>query len=467
MVRTWMKTCLMVVMMLLLAATIVFAGGEQEAKEEGAVSEEGFNWRKHEGTTIRFVVEANVADEFILGELIPEFEAQTGIKVNYDNVAATQARQKAAVELSGRSTSIDGFMTLPMVVGRQFWLSGYIEPLDDYVDNPNLTHEGYDFHNDFTEALRDTSRRYFDDNLGCIPLFPQTQILYYMPEYFEEYGLDSPPETLQDMEAAAKKIAQDTDNDGELDQFGVVWRGRGEQAVTQLSYYLYTMGGTWRTEDGCCNLTSPNCINALDFYGRMLREYGPPGAVNAGHVEAQALFMQGNVAMYTDTANRRGLFEDESRSKLAGRLGYSTIPKYNGNVQMMLPLNAYFMSAFSEKKEAAWLFIQWMTSKETLLKIQKKGFISPRVSSWESEEYRSMEDHQDWADAVLFGLKTGLPLNVPEVTAVSEAREIIGKAIQASILGRDVQASAEEACKAWNELMIRTGDLPSDTKCPH
>jgi multiple sugar transport system substrate-binding protein len=458
------RSLTILIVLFTLTAFLVYAGGKQETKKTQAAAE-GFSWTKYSGTNIRFVVETNVADEFLLENLIKPFEEKTGITVTYDNVAATQARQKAAVELSARSASLDGFMTLPNVVGRQFWLSGYIEPLDDYVNDPNLTQPGYDF-NDFTPALRDISRRYFDGELGCIPLFPQTQILYYVKDYFEKYGIPAPPETLQDMEAAAKKITQDTNKDGEIDQFGVVWRGRDEQAVTQLSYYLFTMGGKWRDENGCCNLTAPECVQALDFYGRMLRNYGPPGAVNAGHVEAQALFMQGNAAMYSDTSNRRGLFEDASKSKLAGRLGYSTIPKYNGHVQMMLPLNGYFLSAYSQKKEAAWQYVQWMTNKENCLKIQLAGFVSPRVSSWESEEYRSAEDHQDWADAVLFGLRTGLPLNVPEVIAVSEARAIIGKAIQSSILGMDVEKAAQEACRSWNELLKKTGDLPSNAKCP-
>jgi hypothetical protein len=54
----------------------------------------------------------------------------------------------------------------------------------------------------------------------------------------------------------------------------IILRGLGYEAVTQLSYYLYTMGGSWQDDKGRCNLTSPESLQALDFYGRMLGSTG-------------------------------------------------------------------------------------------------------------------------------------------------------------------------------------------------
>jgi hypothetical protein len=93
------------------------------------------------------------------------------------------------------------------------------------------------------------------------------------------------------------------------------------------------------------------------------------------------------------------------------------------------------------------------------LQLHLKGSASPRVSTWERPEYRRQDRHPDWTEATMFGIRTGLPLNVPDVVAANEARTIIGQAIQASILGQDVKRAAQQACEEWNALLKKTGDL--------
>lgn len=417
-----------------------------------------FNWRKYEGQSVRLLGETLPATPYIREKIIPEFTAKTGIKVLYEDYPHKQLRQKLAVELAGRSQTLDLYMTLPMVVGRQFWKSGFIEALDKYLSDPTLTAPGYDY-GDFALVVTGICRRYFDGKTGCIAFSPQTQILYWRKDMFARAGLQGPPQTLAEMEAAAAKIMELPET-AEGKVYGVILRGAGYDAVTQLSYYLYTLGGSWQDEKGRCNLTSPEGIHALDFYGRMLRKYGPPGAVKMTDIEVQSLFAQGRGALYTDIATRATVMEDPSRSKVAGKVGYAKIPAGpGGKRQMMLPINGIYLSPFSARKEAAWLFMQFLTSKESLMALHLRGNASPRISTWESPEYKRQDKHPDWSEATLFGIRTGLPLNVPDVEAVGEARTIIGQAIQASILGQDVKKAAQQACDEWNAVLRKTGDL--------
>jgi len=417
-----------------------------------------FHWRRFEGQAVRFLGETIPATPYIRDRVVPEFTARTGIRVVYEDYPHKQLRQKVAVELAARSQSLDAYMTLPMVVGRQYWRAGFIEPLDRYLADPALTAPDYDFA-DFTPAVVAICRRYFEGRTGCIAFSPQTQILYWRKDVFARAGLKGPPETLAEMEAAAARVMELPEGpEGKV--YGVILRGAGYDAVTQLSYYLYTLGGTWQDERGRCALTSPQGIQALDFYGRMLRKYGPPGAVKLTDIEAQSLFAQGRAAMYTDIATRAAVMEDPSRSRVAGQVGYAKIPAGpGGKRQMMLPINGVYISPFSARKEATWLFLQFLTSKETLLALHLRGSASPRLSSWESPEYRRQDRRPDWTEATLYGIRTGLPLNVPDVEAVGEARNIIGQAIQASILGQDVRRAAEQACEEWNVVLRKTGDL--------
>ncbi len=416
------------------------------------------NWRRFDGQTLRLLGETVPATPLIREKILPAFTARTGLKVVYEDYIHRQLRQKMAIELAAKSPSLDVYMTLPMVVGREYWKAGFIEPLDRFLRDATLTAPDYDY-DDLSPAVRQICARYFEGKTGCVAFSPQTQILFWRKDVFARAGLAGPPRTLADMEAAAAKIMELPDGpEGKV--YGVILRGAGYDAVTQLSYYLYTLGGAWQDERGRCTLTSPEGIQALDFYGRILRKYGPPGAVKTTDIESQSLFAQGRAAMYTDIATRAAVFEDPGRSKVAGKLGYARIPAGpTGKRQMMLPINGLFVSAFSARKEAAWLLVQYLTSKEVQLQLHLKGSASPRVSTWETPEYKRQDTHPDWTEATLFGIRTGLPLNVPDVTAANEARTIIGQAIQASVLGQDVRRAAQQACEEWNVLLKKTGDL--------
>jgi multiple sugar transport system substrate-binding protein len=416
------------------------------------------NWRRFDGQTLRFLSETVPATPLIREKILPDFTARTGIKVVYEDYIHRQLRQKMAVELAARSSALDVYMTLPMVVGREYWKAGFIEPLDRFVKDPAATAADYEY-DDLSPAVRQTCARYFDGKIGCVAFSPQTQILFWRKDVFARAGLPGPPQTLAEMEQAAAKIMELPDGpEGKV--YGIILRGAGYDAVTQLSYYLYTLGGSWQDDRGRCNLTAPEGIEALDFYGRMLRKHGPPGAVKTTDIESQSLFAQGRAAMYTDIATRQAVFEDPARSRVAGKIGYAKIPAGpGGKRQMMLPINGLFISPFSQKKDAAWLLVQYLTGKDVALQLHLKGSASPRVSTWERPEYRRQDRHPDWTEATMFGIRTGLPLNVPDVVAANEARTIIGQAIQASILGQDVKRAAQQACEEWNALLKKTGDL--------
>jgi multiple sugar transport system substrate-binding protein len=440
----------------LVGSVLTIAIGAGLAGVEAAAAD--VTWRRFEGQTVRFLGETIPASPFLREKILPDFTAKTGIKVVYEDYIHRQLRQKMAVEMAAKSPNLDVYMTLPMVVGREYWKSGFIEPLDRFLKDPSLTASDYDY-DDLSPAVRAICARYFEGKTGCVAFSPQTQILYWRKDVFARAGLQGPPQTLAEMEAAAARIMELPDGpEGKV--YGIILRGAGYDAVTQLSYYLYTFGGTWQDDKGRCHLTSAEAIQALDFYGRMLRKYGPPGAVKTTDVETQSLYAQGKAAMYTDIATRAAVFEDPARSKVAGKLGYARIPAGpSGKRQMMLPINGLFISAFSARKDAAWLLIQYLTSKEVTLALHLRGSASPRVSTWDSPEYKKQEKHPDWTDATLFGIRTGLPLNVPDVIAANEARTIIGQAIQASILGQDVRRAAQQACEEWNALLRKTGDL--------
>jgi multiple sugar transport system substrate-binding protein len=413
---------------------------------------QAFNWKRHAGAQIRVFAPIIPQLERIKASL-PQFEQLTGIKVTLETFPDAQLRQKTLLEATAGGGTLDLVADLPMQIALRFWKAGWLEPLDALLANPELTSPEFE-PGDFLAGPWEIGK--IEGKLVAVPFSPQTHLLYYRKDLFQKYGV-KPPETLEQMEAAAKRVREGALADGQKDLYGVVFRGKKAEAVTQLSYYLYNFGGAWLDEKRQPAIASPAAVKAIDFYGRMLRLYGPPGALNYGFPEASALFMQGRAAMFTDINVLAARVEDPTKSQVAGKVGYSLIPVGpEGRRVPMLPVTSWMLLKQSKAKEPAWLFVQWATSKENLAQILIAGSASPRQSSWNDARFKSQDKHPDWSQATMEGIRTGKPFNVPPVVAVGEVRDAIGSAIQASILGQDVKAAAERAAADMKKIMEAT-----------
>lgn len=418
----------------------------------GPARAQAFNWKRYAGTEIR-VFGPIIPQLDRIKASLPQFEQLTGVKVTLETFPDAQLRQKTLIEATAGAGTLDAVADLPMQIALRFWKAGWLEPLDGYLANRELTSPEYD-QGDFLAGPWEIGK--LDGQLIAVPFSPQTHLLFYRKDLFEKYGL-KPPETLEEMEQAAKRIREAAVAEGQKDLYGVVFRGKKAEAVTQLSYYLYNFGGSWLDDRRQPAIATPAAVRAIDFYGRMLRLYGPPGALNYGFPEASALFMQGRAAMFTDINILAARIEDPTKSQVAGKVGYSLIPVGpDGRRVPMLPVTSWMVLKQSKAKEAAWLFVQWATNKENLAQILIAGSASPRQSSWNDPRFRSQDKHPDWSRATMEGIRTGKPFNLPPVVAVGEVRDAIGSAIQASILGQDVKGAAERAAAEMKKIMDAT-----------
>jgi ABC-type glycerol-3-phosphate transport system substrate-binding protein len=80
------------------------------------------------------------------------------------------------------------------------------------------------------------------------------------------------------------------------------------------------------------------------------------------------MFSSGNYGMYADTAIFAGSIEDPAKSEAAGKTRYALLP--HGPKGVMSDISSWALSicAQSDNKDASWLFIQWATSPDVLLR---------------------------------------------------------------------------------------------------
>ena len=407
----------------------------------------GVDWMQSKGTEIRFLMNKHPFTTFIEPKLA-EFEKMTGIKVTLEVFPEDQFRNKRMIELNAGG-AVDGYMIMPGQAKLHYWKAGWLKPLEGYINDANLTAADWDVKDFFAGPMKGSS---IEGHQIGIPILAEASLLSYRKDLFDKFKVKV-PDTMDELEQAAKFF-----NGKEVDGkqlVGITLRGKGAAATSQWVDFLYSFGGSWTTPDGKSNLASPASIKSFQFYGDLLRKYGPQGATMLHWSESTSIFMEGKAAMIFDANVFKSLYENPKESKVAGLVGYTTIPAGPAG---KLPHVSNWSLAISgtstpTKQKAAWLFIQWATNKQNVLGALLAGVPAGRASAWNAPEYKSGDEHPDWTAGSLTSFAIGQPQWNPPVLNVPEIRDITGQVIVDAISGKDVAASAKKAAELMNKKM--------------
>lgn len=407
-----------------------------QAAAQAPKSGSQFNWKRFSGAKLRFMNNTHDWSTDIIPKALPEFEKLTGIKVQWEVLPENQFRQKLTLELSSNPESVDGFMSLSSWDGVAFYQSGWYEPVEKYLKNPELTSPDFDFKDFFPNCVQIATIK---NALIGVPLYPEVQMLYYHKGKFKERGVKI-PESFEEFASAAEKMDDKNSNFA-----GYVSRGDGIQAVYTLAPFVFGMGGRWLDEKGRPDFASDAFVKGLELYGSTLRKFGPKGIAGQGWAQNQVTFGMGNAAMNTDSSNFVSTYENPKKSKLAGNVGYAPILRGPAGIRSTLISWCLSISSKSKNKEATWYFIQWLSSKDIVTRQAKIKIPVGRESVWKSKEYQSLMP-KDWLTAFDKALPTAAVNQAnPLVVQVPETRDAIGKAIVAVIQGGNAKEAAMKA----------------------
>jgi len=320
---------------------------------------------------------------------IPEFEKLTGMKVSQETMGQVAVTNKITTELAART----GFYDLLWVEGAtvpQYAAAGWIEPIDSYISSPTtLSVNLGDFIQSVLNALRYPPPK---GKLYSLPFFAATVIMYYRKDIFDRYGVAA-PDTIEEMVEVCKKVHT-------KDMPAIALRGKPHRAMNiwHWSYFLYGLGGNYFRDfpdDMYPTLDSPAAIKATDIYGQLLRNYSIPGAQSATYDDVVIAMQQGRVAMVTEGAPLGARILDPEKSKVMGKVGFRQVPR--GPAGRFPPFTAQGLAIArdSKNKEAAYLFLQWATSREILLKIalSTRHVSVTRNSVWQDPDFIKKYDY--------------------------------------------------------------------------
>ena len=376
-------------------------GGGQETSDapETQVSGE-FDWKAFEGTTLNVMFNEHNYSKAVIAKLA-DFEELTGIKVEYTSTPESNYFDKLNTSLSSRSGDPDVFMTGAYQVW-EYAPAEYMEPLDDYINNPSLTSADYNF-DDFIPGVVGALKwdlvpghAVGEGSQWALPMGWELNNLAYNKGLFADKGL-TVPTTTDELLATAESLNEWAGSGS----YGIAVRGTREWATIHPGYMslFATWGGQdFAIEDGklVCQLDSKEAIDMTTYWVELVKKAGPPQWTTYTWYQASSDLGAGKAAMLFDATTAAYFQNFEGASQESGNIAWGTIPLPEGKTEADMKANIWIwamaMNADSKNKEAAWYFLQYFTSPDYMLWAGTEGASpdTPRQSVMDSEEYAAI-----------------------------------------------------------------------------
>jgi sn-glycerol 3-phosphate transport system substrate-binding protein len=250
----------------------------------------------------------------------------------------------------------------------------YISPMDAYVANME---NGKAYLDDFLPAFMDNS--YYDGQLWSVPFQRSAVVLYYNVEKFADAGLQ-PPTSWASWAEAAKAL---TSTEGTSTNWGLKFS-------SDWPYWLFQplaigSGQNIFIDDCTMAFNDPKVVEAVQFYIDLSKVHGAmPAGVQASWATDTADFSSGSAAMIAHTTG--------SLTGILSQAGFTVgVMPYPGKEEGTFASvpgggNFYMMKgAPDEQKDAAWKFIELLTSPELSADYSiQTGYIASRMSAYET-----------------------------------------------------------------------------------
>jgi multiple sugar transport system substrate-binding protein len=350
------------------------------------------NWKQAEGATLNLLL---ISHPFVdaLKPMLAEFTAKTGIKVTFEELAEQPGFEKLLADLSSKTGAYDVFMTSPLN-NWQYASAGWLEPLDDYIANDKLTDAAeYDV-KDFIPGILASGRWTLEPMKGlgegklwALPINAESYQIAYRPSLMKKLGLEV-PKTYADLLAMASKLKTDGP-DGQI--HGLITRFDKYWDLPYLTFgtMLQSYGVEMVDASGKLQICSDASVKATEDFVKLIRTASPEGAGAFTWDQAMQGFASGQYVMSLNEANLfASVYEDPKQSKVADDVGYALTPLGpDGKRAAAAWVWSMSLNSASKQKDAAWLFLEWVTSKDVMVKMHLAGNMNPvRHSAWANQE---------------------------------------------------------------------------------
>ncbi len=326
--------------------------------------------------------------------------------------------------------------------------------LNEYLDNPQVAMPGLDMAN-YEPAI---SFFKFEGEYYAFPSEGDTAWLWYREDILKEKGI-AVPETWEDYLAAAKAL----NNPPEM--YGTVIGAKPDEALWDFMYYLFGMGGGILDENNKVIINNEAGVKALTFYADLLQKEKvvPPDVVTYGYNEILTTLQEGKAAMGIQWMAATQTLQDCNQSPKVCKDGkpllqYTMPPgvkQPDGSIQRGTGGSqwGWGIPAGAKNPEAAYKFIEWLTSKEGASMWALNGGIPSNT--------QALSDPEVVAKIPQFKLLAEvMPFRqiVPPTTVTADMVTTINEAVVAAVTGtKNPQQAMDDAAAKISEMMAKAG----------
>jgi multiple sugar transport system substrate-binding protein len=396
-------------------------------------------YAKFAGTTL-VVNFPNIAYYNYATQVIPEFTKETGIKVEIDKLEYMKMRDKQLLEMSKPKGDYD-LITYVIMWKTEYVTKGLLTPLAPFFANPGLADPEYDAADlvpAYVQAIGTVGGRkgYLPGPTASVyglPFGTETSMFAYRKDIFDKHGWKV-PKTYDEMLKLCKLVKEKEPGMG-----GLTMRGEaGHQVQHAWLTHMNPLGGEVFSDQWEPLFHKEGSIKAIKAMIEIVKT-GPPGIPTFAYGAMTDAFLLGNAAMYLDNTALPGQVRDPKVSKVVGKVAYALHPKgtkystETGGFGIAIPAN-------STKKEAAFLLLQWLTTKAADRKITNFGAMPNRLSTLKDPQMQ--KQYPEFA-AILENLKYANPdwrPLIPEWPEISMS--YIGIALNEAITGKKTPEKA-------------------------
>jgi len=252
----------------------------------------------------------------------------------------------------------------------------------------------------------------WNDTIYGLPFDNYSGMMFYNRCMLEEAGFDGPPATWEELKDTYGPALT---KDGKY-AFALQSKRNETQSADSFARVLWPFGGSFLDADFKSNLNSAESQAGLQFR-QDLMQYMPDGIVAYDHAETVNAFTQGDVAMITEWSAFYSTIVSPETSKVVDCVEIA--PEPMGPAGRKPALGGFSLAVASQADEAeqaaAYLFIQWATSKANAREYLERGgvparqsvynedgleafkFVPALVESWQDHRDRAGMGHEDHA----------------------------------------------------------------------
>jgi multiple sugar transport system substrate-binding protein len=301
-----------------------------------------------------------------LKDYIPEFEAKTGMKVDFNTQAFPVYNQRADLELSTKGAAWD-FLNITFIYSGRWIGAGWMTPLDEFIGDRNLTPPEFDA-KDFVAGAQAS----LQDSKGATYGFA-----------WEAGAMITGAARGDLIEKAGLKLPETFD---QLVQVSEATSGKDGVApfvcdkLHHWNWIPFLMGYGGRVfKDPPDNLTpvldTPQAAQAADYYANILVKYCPPGVLSYTDDQAMRAQLAGRANMRMQAIGWMTPLAKHDDSKVKSTVRYGLMPAGPAGAFPGSNSHGFGIPLGAKNKKAAWAFMAWAMSKDTLRRISlEKGY---------------------------------------------------------------------------------------------